>query len=648
VRIYDNRVRDLERVRNYFSSKPQTNATTVLQAGAWFRVSAKGNEYVQRVTLLCLGSGKPFKLVRESKTGGVSLAKLPSDVYVTPLLKPYYWKEDPQMTDVPYAPPPKYGPEVIGSAAWMKQMDAHKAWLNSTMKKEQQSSDTADAGAGDATPAPEKNLLQEFAKATNIEKDFNDVGEIISDTADTRGKQASSDGKGNSAFNVYCKAKNGENANRYVRVATNVKAASDVNAMEQTKRFLAPSKWTVSEMFAQQQNEAADDLMDAIKQTIEQAKKKQKDQQQSIQERFQQLLDEETKPEPRPIQDDDIQLLRVKAPPLVGEEAEKKIQQSVADMLAQSLKLVHEKLGGDIEALASMVAEIAENSGAPKQAPAVNESAVRQIIAEEFAKLRPQKIQIVDEKDNVVREIKGHTHPLFDKVLRLAKARQPVYLFGPSGSGKTHLAEQIAEALGLEFFALSTTMGTSESQVQGWRLPLGEGKFVYIPAMFVKLYEEGGVFLLDEADRSDPNVLSVLNQALANRRLPIPARFENPVAKQHKDFVIMAAGNTAGTGADRLYTSATRLDEAFLDRFRMGTLRMDYDQALEKSLVGDTEILRTFWQIRAKVAQLRLERVVSTRSILDAHRLGYTTAEAVEALTVTWEPNERQKVGVAA
>lgn len=625
MRIYDNRVRDLQRVRNYFSSKPQTNATTVLQAGAWFRISAKGNEYVQRVTLLCLGSGKPYKLVRESKTGGVSLAKLPSDVYVTPLVKPYYWKEDLQMTDVPFAPPPKYGPEVMGEAAWKKQMKAHEAWLNSTMKKEQQSGDTADTGAGDATSR-------------------NDVGVIVDGGASLRGDQASRVGKDNNAYDVYCKAKNGEHANKNVCVATNVKAASEISATRQTQPLLSPSKWTISEMFAVQRTEAADDLMDAIKQTIEQTKKKQKAQEQSIQDRFQQLLNEEDKNEPRPVQDDDIQLLRVKAPPLVGEEAEKKIQQSVADMVAQSLKLVHEKLGGEIEALASMVTEVADG----KQTPAVNESAVRQIIAEEFAKLRPQRIEIVDEKGKVLREIKGHTHPLFDKVLRLAKARQPVYLFGPSGSGKTHLAEQIAEALGLEFFALSTTMGTSESQVQGWRLPLGEGKFVYIPAMFVKLYEEGGVFLLDEADRSDPNVLSVLNQALANRRLPIPARFENPVAKQHKDFVIMAAGNTSGTGADRLYTSATRLDEAFLDRFRMGTLRMDYDQALEKSLVGDTEILRRFWAIRAKVEQLRLERVVSTRSILDAHRLGYTVDEAVQALTVTWEPNERQKVGIAA
>jgi MoxR-like ATPase len=118
------------------------------------------------------------------------------------------------------------------------------------------------------------------------------------------------------------------------------------------------------------------------------------------------------------------------------------------------------------------------------------------------------------------------------------------------------------------------------------------------------------------------------------------------MAEMSPDFIIIAAGNTAGTGADRMYSSATRLDEAFLDRFRMGTLKMDYDTGLEQALVGDTPILRRFWQIRHKVRELRLERVVSTRSIIDAHTLELDENTAVERLTATWEPNERQKVGI--
>lgn len=40
----------------------------------------------------------------------------------------------------------------------------------------------------------------------------------------------------------------------------------------------------------------------------------------------------------------------------------------------------------------------------------------------------------------------------------------------------------------------------------------------------MEFYEEGGVFLLDEVDAADANVLLVINQALANGHLPVPNR----------------------------------------------------------------------------------------------------------------------------
>ena len=155
--------------------------------------------------------------------------------------------------------------------------------------------------------------------------------------------------------------------------------------------------------------------------------------------------------------------------------------------------------------------------------------------------------------------------------------------------------------------------------------------------------------VLDEADRADPNVLAVLNQAIANKRMPLPTRFEKPFAIMHPDFRIMCAGNTAGTGADRLYTAATRLDEAFLDRFRAGTLFMDYDAKLERDLVGDTLLIKCMHRMRDKAKTLRIERVISTRVICDLHDLfdGTSTKDtklALKRLQGTWEPAEVAKI----
>ena len=127
-------------------------------------------------------------------------------------------------------------------------------------------------------------------------------------------------------------------------------------------------------------------------------------------------------------------------------------------------------------------------------------------------------------------------------------------MVGPAGCGKSHLAEQIAKALGLRFGSISCSAGMSEGQITGRLIPTGDGgRFEYQRSQFVEFYEEGGVFLLDEIDAADANVLLVINQALANGHLPVPNRTTNPQAKRHPDFVLIAAANTFGNGANRMY-----------------------------------------------------------------------------------------------
>ena len=121
-------------------------------------------------------------------------------------------------------------------------------------------------------------------------------------------------------------------------------------------------------------------------------------------------------------------------------------------------------------------------------------------------------------------------------------------------------------------------------------------------SQFVEFYEEGGLFLLDEIDAADANVLLVINQALANGHLPLPNRITNPQAKRHSDFVLIAAANTFGNDANRMYVGRNQLDESTLDRFRIGQVVMDYDRELEKSILADSDLLQRLWTIRRKAA----------------------------------------------
>jgi cobaltochelatase CobS len=282
---------------------------------------------------------------------------------------------------------------------------------------------------------------------------------------------------------------------------------------------------------------------------------------------------------------------------------------------------------------------------------AVNEPKVREIVGAEVKRaLEASPVVRIEVRrpDGTDYKVEGHARPEFQKLVRRAAAGINILLVGPAGCGKTHLAHQIADALGRSFASISCTAGMSESSLTGWMLPGDGGSFEYVPSDFVTAYENGGVFLFDEVDAADPNTLLFINQALANGSFYLPQRKGRTKVARHADFVCIAAANTFGTGANMVYAGRERLDESTLDRFRAGTVLLDYDQALERAAV-DPEVLAWGWAVRKRIQDVRLSRVMSTRFLLDATKLirsGETFAEIRETYFVGWKADERAKVEV--
>ncbi len=237
----------------------------------------------------------------------------------------------------------------------------------------------------------------------------------------------------------------------------------------------------------------------------------------------------------------------------------------------------------------------------------------------------------------------------FPRVYKQALCRVHTLLVGPRGCGKTVTGELLAQALGLPLYTISLSAGVSEGVLMGWLHPSKAGLlFEYNRSRFVKAYQEGGVVLLDELDGADPNMLMVMNAALANGKWEIPLRGEDaePLIK-HPDFVCLAAANTHGHGADRVYVGRNQLDGATLDRFAMGRLSVDYDEALEHQAFEKDTV--TFGQrLRARCrAQKGWTRDVSTRNIADAHKLQqeFSLEEAWYNFFEDWSDGECEKVG---
>lgn len=284
----------------------------------------------------------------------------------------------------------------------------------------------------------------------------------------------------------------------------------------------------------------------------------------------------------------------------------------------------------------------------------VDEDAVRRIAGEEIAKRTMPQVFDVRLPDGAVQKVEG-AHRQFAELLGLVEeGHNNLMLVGPAGSGKTTLAKTLAHALNLPFGFISLSAGVTETHLLGRVLPQADGSWQYQKSLFVKLYEEGGVFLLDEIDAADANVMVAINAALANGVLANP--ISGTLHPRHKDTLILAAANTWGRGADTQYAGRNALDASTLDRFVLSTLDVQYDVDLERALASGalpsdtaTALLEWVTSLRAGIRESRLRRVASTRLLINAVaalKAGRTMADIKTRYFQDWSRDERAKLGV--
>ncbi len=236
-----------------------------------------------------------------------------------------------------------------------------------------------------------------------------------------------------------------------------------------------------------------------------------------------------------------------------------------------------------------------------------DESMVRRIAGELLASTREIDVNLPGKKTKKI----AAQHKTFETLLLMVATKTPVYMVGPAGSGKTHAAEQVAKALGLDYYCESVCIQTPASKLVGYMDATGN----YVQTVFRQAYEHGGIFLLDEMDNGNANVLAILNAALANGQ----ASFPDGMVKRHKDFFCIAAANTYGYGADRQYVGRCQLDAATLDRFI--TLEWDYDEALERKIACNDEWTDYVQAARKAASTLGIRVVISPRASVHGGRL---------------------------
>ncbi len=226
----------------------------------------------------------------------------------------------------------------------------------------------------------------------------------------------------------------------------------------------------------------------------------------------------------------------------------------------------------------------------------------------------------------------GLQHRQFETLLKAVSAGCNVWLAGPSGSGKSTAAINVAKALGCKFY-FTGAVGDQYALI-GYNDAMGK----YVRTPFREAWENGGVFLWDEVDGSDPNALIAFNAALANDVMAFP----DAVVTKHADCRIIAAANTWGHGATHEYVGRMKLDQAFLKRFVC--LAWDYDTDLELATAPNLAWTKRVIAVREKVKAKGLRVLVTPRESYFGAKLlaSGLTQDVVESMTIKSGMTEEQ------
>lgn len=235
-------------------------------------------------------------------------------------------------------------------------------------------------------------------------------------------------------------------------------------------------------------------------------------------------------------------------------------------------------------------------------------------------------------------------HENFKKVLAAMEDGESVYLYGPAGSGKNVLCEQIAEALGLEFYYTNTVFDKCE--LAGYNDAMG----IYRDTQFYRAFKNGGLFMLDEVDVSIPEALTTVNGALSCKYYT----FGSELVARHPDFKCIVAGNTAGTGADEMYNTRAKLDESTRNRFAF--VPINYDPRIEKAAAsGDADILEFMRDLRKAARKSNINIITGYRCMKSLAKARariesgvYTVADALEFFVFKGMDRDERNVLFAA
>ena len=274
---------------------------------------------------------------------------------------------------------------------------------------------------------------------------------------------------------------------------------------------------------------------------------------------------------------------------------------NVLEALKSGNRALAEKLDAEQEQGQGQVVSVQtqKQTQGSKQEPSVEEPQPKPQQQEPKPKPKPKKPKKQPGMNSYIKP------KYYDLAKAYVEANEPVLLSGEAGTGKNELCKALAEDLGLDFYFSNAV--SDIYQLVGYGN--AEGKF--IKTQFYDFCINGGLFMFDEIDASDPQALIEFNSAIANRYFDFPVVGR---VQLNENCRFIACANTKGQGASLRYVGRNQLDGATLDRYAL--IQTDYDTKVEMKIAKDnSELVAFIDSFRNAVNRTATDLIVSYRAL---------------------------------
>jgi cobaltochelatase CobS len=246
-----------------------------------------------------------------------------------------------------------------------------------------------------------------------------------------------------------------------------------------------------------------------------------------------------------------------------------------------------------------------------------------------------------------------------------------VYLFGLAGTGKSYTAKKIAGLMGRKPYLINCSQWTSPTIIIGGQTIEG-----YREGQLIKAWQNGGMLILDELPKLDPNTAGLLNDALsmtgnkpeicdisefdyseaiANESVngkdaqfdfltaeetlakglideiiegqeyyrityPTITNGMGEVIRKNEGFCVIATGNTDMQTPSASFGGNNKQDYSLIDRFAGSYYRVGYDEATEARL-NYAQVFNICQTMRNVISNYQIDQAITLRTMLNFSRI---------------------------